>query len=276
MRKLYPQAILLTACLYATETRANLTLVPDTAKIVHTIDGNISEWKTDKFETDKETQVAYSMDHDADNFYLVIKVPDQRLQMKMMMQGMNLYIDKKGKKREGTGIEFPVKQAKPAPNFRAGGRNAVLTSTDEAAAPPDPKAIRENLAADMIVLKTFGFEDQEDKLQLLGQPGGIGLAFEWDADNVLYIEYQVPMSMLGKTAELAGKLLGIGWKINGINTDNFGGGSGSTSTAISRPGGSSRGGSGRGASSAPTGTFAPVTDSRLKEQSFWTKYTLNF
>ena len=34
--------------------------------------------------------------------------------MKIMHQGMDLYIDPKGKKKEGKGIEFPVKRDQSA------------------------------------------------------------------------------------------------------------------------------------------------------------------
>ena len=261
---------------------ANLTGVKDTSKINYTIDGNINEWKTDKFETDKETQVLYAIDHDANNLYVAMKITDPRTQMKMMIQGMNMYIDKKGKKREGTGIEFPIKQAKGMGNFgaRGGGRTGAPPPTDPAAAPqtPDPKAMRENLALNMILLKTFGFDDQEDKMQIIDQPGAVNIAFDWNDANEMFIEYQVPMGFLGKPSDLNGKLLGIGWKINGITME----GGGSSSTSFSRPGGT--GSSGRGSRSGANSNIPASTtdfpsggsDSRFKEQSIWTKYTLTF
>ena len=108
MKLLRMITILAVVCLFATKSMANgLNINDSAAKINHVVDGNISEWKADKFEVDKETNIAYAVDHDANNIYLAMKVSDQRTQMKLMMQGMNLYIDKKGKRKEGTGIEFP-------------------------------------------------------------------------------------------------------------------------------------------------------------------------
>jgi hypothetical protein len=276
MRKLIPQAILLTACLYATETRAGLAPVTDTAKTIHAIDGNTSEWKTDKFETNKEVGVEYAVDNDANFLYVVLKVPDQRTQMKLMMQGMNLYIDRKGKKREAAGVEFPIKPAGPLANFSRGARNG--NSPDGAPAPPDPKAMREALSGNMIVLKKFGFEDQPDMLQPAVQDGSVNVSFDWDAADALVIEYLIPMSYIGKNADLNGKPLGIGWKILGITMPESRP-IGTTSTVVGRPGaggGSSAGRPGSRPGSGPSPEFSQSNDPRFKDQNFWTKYTLNF
>jgi hypothetical protein len=278
MRKLFAQAILLTVCLYATETRAGLAPVTDTARTVHAIDGNTSEWKTDKFETDKDIGVVYAVDHDANFLYIVLKVPDQRTQMKLMMQGMNLYIDRKGKKREAAGIEFPIKPANPLANFPRGGQTG--NSTDGKPAQPDPKAMREALSGNMIVLKKFGFEDQPDMLQPAMQDGSVNVSFDWDAADALVIEYLIPMSYIGKSADLNGKPLGIGWKILGITMPDNRPVS-STTTLVGRAS-SGVGGAGGGATrpgragSGPSPDFSQSNDPRFKDQNFWTKYTVNF
>src|SRR6478752_6195238 len=99
MRKLIRRVVVPMVCLLASETMAH-TLATDSVKINHTTDGNIDEWKQEKFETDKETHIQYTIDHDATNLYLAIKVSDQAMQMKLMRQGMSLYLDKNGKKKE--------------------------------------------------------------------------------------------------------------------------------------------------------------------------------
>ncbi len=271
MRKRY-FAFMATLCCTAVTVSANPFLKPgDSVKIAHVLDGVINEWKVEKFETDKETQVQYAVDHDQESIYLALKVPNQRTQMKMMMLGMNLYLDKKGRKREGTGIEFPVKRENP--DGGGGGGRGGRPSEGQA---PDPKAMREKFAATMIFLKTFGFDDQDDKTMLIGQANGINIAFSWDDTNILYVEYQVPISLIGKPADLKGKPLGIGWKINGI----------SQPTAIRTEivgvpgGGGGRAGAGPGRSGSNSIGQSPgseTAESRdmAKEQSFWTKYMLN-
>ncbi len=282
MRHFTMITILPVVCLFATKSMANgLHLNDTTAKITHVVDGNTSEWKADKFEVDKETGIAYSIDHDANNIYLAMKVSDQRTQMKLMMQGMNLYIDKKGKRKEGTGIEFPIKKEGGGGFGGRGGGGRAPRGEDQGGGGqgPDMKEMRDNLAATMILLKTFGFEDQEDKQQMIVVENGVNVAFDWDQANNFYIEYQVPLRFIGPQASLNGKPLGIGWKINGIEIP-------SSAAVASVPSGGSigRGGSGggRGGGGGNSGAGranAPsfdASDSRFKEQSIWTKYVINF
>lgn len=272
MRKLIPQAILLTACLYATKTEA--AGITDTTAIVHTIDGNASEWKPDRFETDKELQLSYAADHDANYLYVILKVPDQRMQMKIMRQGMNMYLDKKGKKREGTGIAFPLRQNQPQTNFGRGGRNGGAPG-EQPGDQPDPKAMRETLASTMVLLRTFGFEGQEDNLHPIALPGKANISFDWDAAEALVIEYVVPMSFLGKPSDLNGKPLAIGWKINGMQSPD-GGGFSPPSAPAGRPSGGAGNRGGTRTGTGPALELPSPTDARFREQNIWTKYTLNF
>ncbi len=280
MRKLLSMACVPVLCLFVCSAKASGPKTTDTGKINHVLDGNINEWKADKFETDKETNILYAMDHDANNLYLAMKITDMPMQMKVMMRGMSLYIDKNGKKKERTGIEFPVKRDAGAAGF--GGRRGGGGAGEEGGGRPDPKEMRERLAAGMVLLKTFGFDDQEEKTQLINQPGGANVAFDWDDANNFFIEYQVPLSLLGQPAALNGKTLGIGWKIFGMELP-----SSSSSSMAAPPGGSfgGRGGGGGttnrtggaragGGNTSGGGNFGGM-ESQMKEQSFWTKYILN-
>src|ERR1051326_2619118 len=87
----------------------NNCLASDTT-LSHLLDGKINEWPAQRFETDPATEIKYAVDNDLQNLYLAITIPNFRTQMKMMRQGMELYIDLKGKKKEGKGIDFPVKR----------------------------------------------------------------------------------------------------------------------------------------------------------------------
>ena len=259
---------------------ANPLLNRDTTiRNLHVTDGMVSEWQADKFQTDPDSQILFSADNDASQLYLVLKIPNESMQMRMMTMGMNLYLDKKGKKREGTGIEFPIKrEGQGSGAFRGGagrpgGENRNPSSGREA---PDKNNMRERLANMMIFMKTFGFDGQEDKSQLIGLPDHANIAFDWDEANTLYIEYQIPLNFMGGQAALQGKPLGIGWKLNGM-PEPAGAFASSTTTIVGRPssggGGGSRTGRGTPASTTDLPSFNN-DNNRFKEQSFWTKYQI--
>ena len=264
---------------YFIELRSAPIVFKDTLKILHTLDGNLSEWPSNKFEKDKETEINYAVDWDENNLFLAISVHNKSIQRKMMMMGLELYLDKKGKHREGMGIEFPIKRNRESAGDNYNGERNNRTSGEA----PDLKAMQEKLAAGMIFLKTFGFIDQEDKTQLIAQQNGVNVSFDWDTNNTLIIEYQIPISFIGKAAELKGKPLSIGWNIKGVEQNlnasagrtEIGSGNGNSrgSGALS-PGRSSTGATRDfGAANSPSGGGG---DDMFKDQRFWTKIIFNY
>ncbi len=180
--------------------------------------GKIDEWKIEKFETHPETKMQYAVDHDGENLYVAVKITDQFVQSRIMAFGMNMFIDKKGKKKEGSGIEFPLKT--PIGGFNRGGGGG------------DPREAREKKASTMIFLKAFGLDNlEEDKLYLVSQPGLVNVDFSWDEADNMYIEYVVPFTYIGSTASLNGKPLSIGWKMREGATGTPGTGEGTASAS---------------------------------------------
>jgi hypothetical protein len=92
------------------KTMAHSVRPEDSTKIVHAHDGDLSEWKTERFETDPELKLVYSIDHDNDNLYMAMKITDPAMQMRIAMSGMKMFIDTRGKKKEGTGVEYPIRK----------------------------------------------------------------------------------------------------------------------------------------------------------------------
>lgn len=262
----------------------------DTGIINHVLDGSISEWPQDKFQTDKETNIQYAEDNDAQKLFLALKIPDFRTQMKMMRQGMNVYIDMKGKKKEKEGIEFPLKRDQDQQGFSRGSfgnqgtdQNNQQSNGNNEPRRPDMKTMRASFAANMLYMKPFGFTSDEPVKQGLETSGSANIEFSWDSSNVMYIEYAIPLKMLDESVgSLNQKTISIGWKINGVdlpsddNSSSFGnssfgsGGGGGRGGRGGGGGGFSRGGS----SGGNTGSFNQADMEKMTEaQSFWTKYT---
>ncbi|MDB5210974.1 MAG: hypothetical protein JWQ30_1801 [Sediminibacterium sp.] len=282
MRKLLLLAFMPMACMLAKKTFAHSYKLIDSVKVVHVTDGNIDEWKIEKFETDPETKIQHCIDHDGENLYVAMKISDQLLQAKIMTQGMSLLIDKKGKKKEGAGIQFPVKV--PINGLNRGGGGS------------DPKQIREKNASMMVFFKAFGLDNlEEEKLYVISQSGLVNINFGWDEADNMYIEYAVPFIFIGATASLNGKPLSIGWKIPESGGGSGGGSSAAASSTpnnvvattttrvVAVPAGSapptsntsSRGGRGGGAGRGGGG-FEAAQESSGRNSYVWTKYVLTF
>ena len=153
----------------------------DTTAIIHQLDGDLAEWPKEKFKTDEETKMSYAVDNDKQTLFLAVSISDKNIQQKVLQDGMNLYIDTKGKKKENKGIEFPVKIGD-------------MTSVQDT--------------------RLFGFGDGEPTIQGLRAEGTANIAIAWDNSNVIHIEYNIPFKMLEETlADLNNKKIGIGWKL---------------------------------------------------------------
>lgn len=272
MRKLIPLAALAIACI-STKTMAHPLRQQDSTKTIHTNDGDLGEWQPGKFETDPETKILYSIDHDKDHLFLAMKIADPAMQMRACMNGMKTFFDTRGKKKEGTGIEFPIR--KEGGGFQGGGAEGG----------DDRTKMQQKMAFNMIVLKTFGFDDKEDKTQFIGEAGSINIGYKFNDDGSLSIEYKVPLEYFGGSASLKNKTMSIGWKINEGGAYTFRATrsepvqtetrtiASSSRRAVSGAGPTSSIAGGRGGGPSPE--IRPVND-EPKGQFIWTKHLMNF
>lgn len=214
----------------------------DTTVINHLLDGKLTEWPTDKFITDKATKMAYAVDNNNEILFLAISVADQNIQKKIMQEGLNLYIDTKGKKKENRGIEFPMKME-------------TIASIES--------------------MKLFGFGGGEPVVQSIKTEGTANIAITWDSVFVMHIEYAIPLSMLEQpVADLNNKKINIGWKLEdgGIPATTI-----QTVTTTTRvvgvPSGS-RPSNNRSVSNVNNNPA--LQSSSNKSQSVWTSHTITF
>ena len=246
----------------------------------HLVDGKINEWPVQKFEIDAATEIKYAVDNDSQNLYLAMTIPTFRTQMKIMRQGMELYFDLKGKKKEGKGIDFPVKRDGAGDNsmlsFREHSNEENNGQENAEQKKTNMKAMRAAMALNLISMKVFGFSDDPQE-QRLDRPGSANIAYAWDSTDVMNIEYRIPFSLFGNTSPLNQKNISIGWKLNGVKFSSNNSGPTESSNGGRRGGGFSGGGRrnfGGGSESQDSRSFRENFENMRKDQSFWTKYTM--
>ena len=195
----------------------------DTTHIVHVLDGAVGEWPQSKFQPDEDTTIFLAVDNDDKNFYIALTIPDYSMQSKLMRNGMTFYIDLKGKKREGRGIEFPIKGE--VNNFISGSYPSPVAPPANGEEPKkespkkemDKKTMRSIMSLGLTACKVFGMEGGGNDEQGIKMPGGVNIQFKWDADDQMHIEYLVPLRLLGENAALDKKEIFVGWKVNGFD-----------------------------------------------------------
>ena len=244
----------------------------DSGIIQHTLNGSTDEWPAEKFTTDKETDIIYAIDNDAQNLYLALKITNQGEQIKMMSMGMKLFIDLKGKHKEDLGVEFPVKRSDGFSNPGAGLPPPSQGQGEEQRVKPDMKIMRMRFVANIISMNLFGFSDEDQLNQNLETEGSVMIAYDWDTMNVMHIEYLLPLKMLDDKTSLDQKTVSIGWKVKGLELPS---GSGGVSGRPAGAGSSGSRPSGRSGGGRPGGGSQADFDKMSKEQQFWAKYTFS-
>jgi hypothetical protein len=73
-----------------------------------TIDGNNKDWPSPYPEYDEKAMLGYAVSNDKDNLYITVETGDPATQLKILTEGLTVWIDRKGEKEEVTAINFPI------------------------------------------------------------------------------------------------------------------------------------------------------------------------
>lgn len=83
------------------------------------IDGKNTEWQANEY--DEKAMIGYSVTNDKDNLYIMVHTGDLATQLKILNEGLTVWIDRTGEKNEQTAINFPIpadhKTRAPSENF---------------------------------------------------------------------------------------------------------------------------------------------------------------
>ncbi len=260
---------------FAAKHVQKMLMTADTPKVTHVIDGLITEWPAASFVADKETSIATAIDNDKDQLFVALKISDMVSITRIMGLGMNLFIDLKGKHKESTTIEFPIKASAAqvmefVSKFKDG--NGKKIDVDDA-------TIKNQFLSRMVIMKTAGLVGlDEEKIYGLINNNGLTVAYSIDENtNTLYIEYAIPFQLLDATIiSLTGKKISVGLKLNVPDISAMQQRT-VTSTEIVSGGPGGRLSTGRASSLIePPGSTMSTPRSPIKEIYIWNKYDMKF
>ena len=76
-----------------------------------TVDGSNKDWPSPYPQYDENAQIGYAVSNDKANLYITVETGDPATQLKIIKQGLTVWIDRKGEKNELTAINFPIPAA---------------------------------------------------------------------------------------------------------------------------------------------------------------------
>lgn len=72
------------------------------------IDGKNKEWASPLPNYDKKTGINYSVANDVGNLYFILRITDAPTMQQVIQNGLEIWINKDGKKKKTTGVTFPL------------------------------------------------------------------------------------------------------------------------------------------------------------------------
>ena len=72
------------------------------------IDGDNKDWPSPYPEYDEKAQIGYAVSNDKENLYITVETGDPATQLKILREGLTVWIDRTGDKEEVTAINYPI------------------------------------------------------------------------------------------------------------------------------------------------------------------------
>jgi hypothetical protein len=166
---------------------------------------------------DEDAKSWYAVYNKNNTIHVYLAVTDLAQQKKIVMNGIELWIDAKGKKNKKTGLFFPMadeqhnRPAQPAMDFNNHAPNNAADKNNIAAL--------EKIIAGKREMKLTGFREDVNGIQNIVHPSGIEVSLYFIKDTLVY-EAQLPLNTLPETIAIDSRI-SIGIIEKGMEARNF-------------------------------------------------------
>ena len=231
-----------------------------------TIDGRIKEWPSFFRFYISGAKLQFDYFNDSTNVYICIKAVDIEAQSRLMHAGVDLWFDATGKKKQKTGITFPMKLER-APGD---GPKRMKQNSDPSTEPSERSRaarLRESVVFAQNEIKVTGMIAVTEPMLALQNKYGIEIAYDWDSLNILCVEYKIPLSLIYQHPVTATDMqhpMGLGIVVAALETPHN-----ETAPASSAGGqGAQRGGIGGGGNGQNAGRGGNGPQNNLANERF--------
>ena len=137
----------------------------------------------------------YGMYCASDTLYISIAVTDPVQQRKLVMNGLEVWIDPRGKKNKKTGILYPFNAINKREERRPEGNLPPPPAEDAPRLDPDRLPMLEKQVARLHEMRLTGFKEELNGVQNNFHPSGIRVSFSFVKDTLL-CQAQLPLNTL--------------------------------------------------------------------------------
>lgn len=169
------------------------------------VDGVNTEWKSPLPRYNQTTGINYDIANDERNIYLIVRVADTTSQRQILQNGLEVWINKDGKKKNTTGITYPM-----APDqAKAGSKTKLLVGKT-------PDGFSRNISE----LTLTGFLLENGRQPVKGCP--VKVAIRKDSTDCIVYELAIPFNTFYKEQlekeDLKNKFY-IGFVVKGVTVN---------------------------------------------------------
>ena len=167
-----------------------------------TVDGRNTEWKSPLPRYNKIAGINFDVANDEQNIYMIVRVTDTTSIRQIRQNGLEVWINKDGKKKNTTGITYPMAPDKPKNN-----RLVSIVNAD-------------GFSWNINELKLTGFLLENGRQPVKGCP--VKVAIKKDSSDCLVYELAIPFNTFFKEKlekEDLGDKFYIGFVVKGVTID---------------------------------------------------------
>lgn len=245
------------------------------------VDGINNEWGSPLPKYNKSTCINYNVVNDNKNLYFILRVADEAIIKQITKNGLEIWINKEGKKKKVTGVTFPLPMSKNSKNGKKGQAGQATPSekniTEDATSNQSKQGIYK--PSDNLILTGFLLDNGKQPTKGCA----VQVAAAMDNSNSLIYELAIPFNTFYKESldgtDIKVKFY-IGFVVKGEATtesEEVGGGPGGMGGGPGGMGGGpgGMGGGPGGMGGGPGGMSTTSTSSTSTEKEFWFKTALS-
>lgn len=200
------------------------------------IDGSPTDWEPVFRYYDSKSKLQYSVVNDSQYVYVCLKTTDEQAQMKIMRAGMSVWFDTTGKKKEVSGVHFPLKGEAKLEMHEEGDQETHRIRRER----PDVKKMKRDFGMMMKEMRPEGLRGMPNDFTPIVIKNGLELAINWDKNDIFTYELKMPLALFYKeqlTPKDTLKPISLIVKVNAMEIPQLGSGSAMTDPGVTGAGG---------------------------------------
>lgn len=177
------------------------------------VDGNGKEWSNPLTYYDEKTKLSYAVKNDLENVYICFSTGDETVQKNIVMAGLSLGINTRGKKKAQVTLAYPMasdddnSSGPPQQGGNSGTRPSGPPSQGQGnqqqggqggrgKGKHDATAMLKKSMESKIDMNLTGFKEPYNGLLPVMNKFGVKAAIGWDDNNIMYYEVAIPIALL--------------------------------------------------------------------------------